>query len=79
MIVTCMIFGDFNSRLGTSVDYIEGIYKVPRRVVIGDDENKLGESLKQCLLEMRLADVNGRVMPEHDNFTPASTNGNDRH
>ncbi len=67
--------GDFNSRLGNMSDFIKNVDNIEMRSVIDKSINKHGRECIQFLLESKFCVVNGRVTPEHDNFTSISVKG----
>ena len=69
-IVLC---GDFNSRIGSSPDYIEGVDSLPPRSVLDFSKNSYGDFFLDFLLGANMCVVNGRG--QVDDFTSISQNG----
>ena len=55
------ICGDFNSRLGDLVDYIEGVDDVPPRDVLDFSKNAHGQYFCNFLIDSNCCILNGRV------------------
>ena len=70
-----IICGDLNSRFGKENDYIPDIDYLPDRKILDFSKNQHGHSLLEFLLETSFCVVNGRVIPDHDDFTNVSTKG----
>ena len=76
--VDCIVLaGDFNSRICDIQDHVVEVDNVSNRHVIDKGRlNKNGEAFIEFLKDMKLSIVNGRVTPEHDNYTCTKSNGN---
>ena len=61
--------GDLYSKLGKMADYIPDIEDIGPRKALDGATNKHGAALRDFLLDAKCCVVNGRVTPEHDNFT----------
>ena len=68
-----IICGDFNARLGSESDYIEGVDVVTPRMVIYTTINSYCDILLDFLIDCNLCMLNGRLRT-HD-FTHISTQG----
>ena len=75
--VDCILLaGDFNSRICDIQDHVVEVDNVSYRQIIDKGRmNKNGESFIEFLRDMKLSIVNGRVTPEHDNYTCTKFNG----
>lgn len=60
--------GDYNARIATKQDYIEGVDDVAARKVIDNGSNKHGDAFIDFLLSSKLCILNGRV-DGHDDYT----------
>ncbi len=64
MSISCMgplyMCGDFNSRIGNIVDYIDGIDSIYERHVVDFDINSYGDNLIEFLTDSSCFVVNGR-------------------
>ncbi len=70
------ICGDFNSRIGNMVDFIEGVDVVPQRNVIDFTRNMYGEKFLEFLISANCCVLNGRQgICAKDDFTSVSTKG----
>ena len=69
------ICGDFNSRLGDLVDYIEGVDEVPPRDILDFSKNAHGQYFCNFLIDSNCCVLNGRVDPQKNNFTSVSAKG----
>jgi hypothetical protein len=69
------ICGDFNSRIGTLSDVIEGIDNLLPRKPFDLTKNTSGETFIDFVKDIKFCIVNGRVSPENDNFTFISSRG----
>ena len=67
--------GDFNARIGNKSDHIDNIDDIPPRRNIDDVINAHGHSLLDFVLDTKLCILNGRLSPEHDNYTFLSSRG----
>ena len=70
---TVIISGDFNSRLGNYVDYIEGVDDLPPRTVLDHTCNGYGSLFADFLVRSNLCVFNGRS--GLDDFTCVSPRG----
>ena len=61
--------GDINSKLGKLIDYIPEVDVVPPRIILDDATNRQGSVFCEFLLDAKCCLVNGRITPEHDNYT----------
>ncbi len=62
--------GDVNSKLVTSQDCIHEIDEnISERKIIDKITNKHGQELTEFLIESKMCVFNGRVTPQHDNYT----------
>ena len=68
------ICGDFNSRLGENVDYIEGVDDIPPRVALDTRKNGYGDLLCEFLLSANMCVLNGRNGGK-DDYTSVSPRG----
>ncbi len=68
------LVGDINSRLGSLKDHTD-LDSITTRVPLDDTYNNHGKAFREFLIDARCAVINGRVTPEHDNFTYISTRG----
>ena len=71
----CYICGDFNSRLGDLVDYIEGVNEVPPRDILDFSKNAHGQHFCNFLTDSNCCVLNGRVDPQKNDFTSVSVKG----
>ena len=69
------ICGDFNSRLGDLVDYIEGVDEVRPRDILDFSKNAHGQYFCNFLIDSNCCVLNGRVDPQKNNFTSVSAKG----
>ena len=71
------IVGDLNSRIGSDDDHIPELDDIPVRVPldIHGKVNKHGECLLDFLKDTKMCIINGRVTPDHDDFTYISSRG----
>ena len=69
----CM-FGDFNSRCGNLIDFIEGVDELIEREVIDFPVNKYGHILIDFLINSNFCILNGRNSTKND-FTSVSSKG----
>ncbi len=67
-----LLAGDFNSRIGDKLDYIDGVDDVPPRSAIDDVVNDHGKSLINFMLQTNTCVLNSRVCPLEDNYTSIS-------
>ena len=72
-----VILGDFNARIADKIDYVVDVDEdcISTRTSIDDVSNKHGESLIEFCIDSKCIILNGRITPEHDNFTFVSTRG----
>ena len=70
-----IICGDINARIGSHVDYIEGIDNVKTHNVIDCMKNNYSKNLIEFLKDSKTCIVNGRITPDQNNFTCVNTNG----
>ena len=63
-----IICGDINARIGSDVDYIEGIDNVKTCNVIDCMKNNYSENLSKFIKDSKTCIVNGRITPDLDNF-----------
>ena len=68
-----IICGDFNSRLGSESDYIEGVDAVKPREIIDTSANSYCDILSDFLIDCNLCILNGRL--GKNDFTHISTRG----
>ena len=61
--------GDINSKLGKLIDYIPEVDVVPPRIILDGTTNRHGSVFREFLLDAKCCIVNGRITPEHDNYT----------
>ncbi len=62
--------GDFNARIGESIDYTPDIdIELPKRISIDTIENNHGKSFLEFLNDNKLCVLNGRFDPHNDNYT----------
>ena len=69
------ICGDFNSRLGDLVDYIEGVDEVPPRDILDFSKNAHGQYFCNFLTDSNCCILNGRVDPTKNDYTSISVKG----
>ena len=74
-VTTFFICGDFNSRLGGKVNYIESIDECSPRQILDKNVNKHGESFLEFLKNAISIVVNGRITPEHNHYTSVTVKG----
>ena len=67
--------GDFNGRIGESMDFNDSIDSIPNRIPLDKVRNQQGDSLIDFLKDTRMCIVNGRGEPTMDNFTSVSPRG----
>ena len=67
--------GDFNSRLGDLVDYIEGVDEVPPRDILDFSKNAHGQYFCNFLTDSNCCILNGRVDPTKNDYTSISVKG----
>ncbi len=70
-----LVCGDFNSRIGKELDYIDGVDNIGVRSVIDETQNNHGASFLEFLRDCKLCILNGRVTSNLDNFTCVSSKG----
>lgn len=58
--------GDFSSRCGAMVDFIEGIDDLSQQYVIDFSVNRYGHLLIECLLNSNMCILNGRNYTSND-------------
>ena len=63
---TIYVCGDFNSRIGESPDFIEGIDDVPNRNIIDYTSNDYGAVLLEFLINSNFCVLNGRNYIKND-------------
>ena len=68
------ICGDLNCRIADMKDYIEED-DIPSRSAVDTGVNKHGQTFIEFLKDSKCCVLNGRLNPEHDNFTSISTRG----
>ena len=68
-----ILCGDFNARLGSEPDYIEGVDIVKPREIIDESTNSYCDILSDFLIDCNLCMLNGRL--GENNFTHVSTRG----
>ncbi|VDI26275.1 Hypothetical predicted protein [Mytilus galloprovincialis] len=66
--------GDFNSRLGSYTDFIQGIDQLSERNITDFTTNSYGEIFSEFLSTVNCCVLNGRY-PIHDDYTYVSTKG----
>ena len=66
--------GDFNARIGSLDDFLEGSDEINKRKPIDPETNKHGEAFIDFLLSTKLCVLNGRV-PGEDNYTFVKSQG----
>ena len=71
MILLC---GDFNAKLGTLSDCIDGDNVIPRKVC-DCAKNMHGEALIEFLHETKMCVLNGHISPENNDYTFISSRG----
>ena len=69
------VMGDFNGRIGESMDFNDSIDSIPNRIPLDKVRNQQGDSLIDFLKDTRMCIVNGRGEPTMDNFTSVSPRG----
>ena len=69
------ICGDFNSRLGDLVDYIEGVDEVPPRDILDFSKNAHGQYFCNFFTDSNCCILNGRVDPTKNDYTSISVKG----
>ena len=69
-----LICGDFNSRIGNSMDYIEGVDYIDERQVLDYERNQYGDHFIELLLSASCCILNGRNNIVND-FTSVSNSG----
>ena len=68
--------GDFNCRIGNSLDIAVGIDDVKERVILDDVKaSHYGEALVDFLKDVKMCTLNGRFSSANDNFTCISPRG----
>ena len=67
--------GDYNARISNNKDYVEQIDDLPERFGIDKNKNSHGDSLLEFLINNKVCIVNGRVMPENNDYTFVSSRG----
>ena len=68
-----IICGDFNARLGSESDYIEGVDAAKPREIIDTSTNSYCDILADVLIDCNLCMLNGRLGKNY--FTHVSTQG----
>ena len=69
------ICGDFNSRLGDLVEYIEGVDEVPPKDILDFSKNAHGQYFLKFFIDSNCCVINVRVDPQKNNFTSVSAKG----
>ena len=69
------ICGDFNSRLGDLVDYIEGVDDLPQKDILDFSKTAHGQSFCNYLIDSNCCILNGRIDTQKNNYTSISTKG----
>ena len=69
------VCGDLNGRIGNLKDTVTALDTVPDRQVLDTVINQHGHSLVEFLQETAMCMVNGRVTPEHNDFTFIANRG----
>ena len=70
-----IICGDFNARIGCTLDFIPDIDNVNERLVLDHSKNSHGRSFIEFLKEGKMCILNGRFEKEKDNYTFISSRG----
>ena len=70
-----LVCGDFNARIGTLSDLIDLEDDIPIRNVIDTNINQHGRALIDFLQETKMCTLNGRMNPQHDDFTCSTFRG----
>ena len=60
------VCGDFNSRCGNGIDFMEGIDHIPHREILDFKMNSYGEVLLDFLIQANCCIVNGRHCKKND-------------
>ena len=72
---TLFICGDFNSRIGDKLDYIEEVDNCSKRISLDKCLNKNGENFLEFLKNSNSVVVNGRVTLALNDYTSITTKG----
>ena len=72
---TFFICGDFNSRLGGKLDYIESIDSCSPRQILDKTVNKHGECFLEFLKNANSIVANGRITPDFNDYTSVTVKG----
>ncbi len=67
-VCVCVWGGDLNGRIDTSEDTVVALDNVLKRVALDTVTNQHGMSLIECLHELMMCVVNGRITPNHDDL-----------
>ena len=70
-----ILCGDFNSRIGSSHDYVLEVDDIPPRKSLDTVTNQHGRSLLEFLQEAKFCTLNGRGNPDSDGFTCCTSRG----
>ena len=74
-LISLVICGDFNARLGEKQDYSDSADTVPKRIIVDKTLNRYGHHILDFLNDPCCCILNGRGDPKLDNYTSVSPRG----